>query len=125
MDCSPPDSSVHGISQARKWSRLPHPSPSDLVHPGTEPAPLNGQVNSLPLSHLGSPAGAAVVAQLAASARGIPQITADSSSEDFTGPRQALRCLHVIDDILSEKAWASLSLDPRVICVIDPPPIPW
>ena len=37
MDCSPPDSSVHGISQAEYWSGLPFPSPGDLPHPGTEP----------------------------------------------------------------------------------------
>ena len=42
MDCSLPDSSVHGISQARIleniecWS-LPFSSPGDLPHPGSEP----------------------------------------------------------------------------------------
>ena len=29
MDCSLPDSSVHGIFQARYWSALPFPSPED------------------------------------------------------------------------------------------------
>ena len=38
MDCSPPGSSVHGISQAEYWSRLSFPSPEDLPDPGTEPA---------------------------------------------------------------------------------------
>ena len=33
MDCSPPDSSVHGISQARILE-LPFPSPGDLPNPG-------------------------------------------------------------------------------------------
>ena len=47
------------------WSRLPFPSPGDLPSPGIEhmsPALAGGffffffwQVNSLPLSHLGSP----------------------------------------------------------------------
>ena len=38
MDCSPPGSSVHGISQAQEyWSRLPFPSPGDLPNPGIKP----------------------------------------------------------------------------------------
>ena len=40
MDCSPPDCSVHGASQARYWSGLPFPSPEDLPDPGIEPASL-------------------------------------------------------------------------------------
>ena len=35
MDCSPPGSSVHGISRG-----LPFPSPGDLLNPGIEPASL-------------------------------------------------------------------------------------
>ena len=41
LDCSPPGSSVHGISQARNWSGLPFPSPGELPDPGiklTSPA---------------------------------------------------------------------------------------
>ena len=34
MDCSPPGSSVHGISQARILEWLPCPSPGDLPDPG-------------------------------------------------------------------------------------------
>ena len=30
MDCSPPVSSVHGISQKKYWSQLPCPPPGDL-----------------------------------------------------------------------------------------------
>jgi len=37
MDCSPPQSSVHGISQARYWSGLPFPSPGDLLNLGIRP----------------------------------------------------------------------------------------
>ena len=37
MGCSPPGSSVHGISQARILSGLPLPSPGDLSDPGIEP----------------------------------------------------------------------------------------
>ena len=37
MDCSPPDSSVHGTLQARIWSGLPRPPPGGLPEPGTEP----------------------------------------------------------------------------------------
>ena len=38
MECSLPDSSVHGIFQT--WSGLPFPSPGDLPDPGTEPVSL-------------------------------------------------------------------------------------
>ena len=34
MDCSPPGSSVHGISQARKLEWVAFPSPGDLPDPG-------------------------------------------------------------------------------------------
>ena len=38
MDCSPPGSSVHGISQAKILENgLPFPSPGGLPDPGTEP----------------------------------------------------------------------------------------
>ena len=36
-DCSPPGSSVHGISQQEYWNRLPFASPGDLPDPGIEP----------------------------------------------------------------------------------------
>ena len=45
MDCSPPGSSVHGISQQEYLIGLSFPSPGDLPE---SPA-------SLPLSHQGSP----------------------------------------------------------------------
>ena len=37
MDCSPPGSSVYGISRQEYWSGLPFPSPGDLPDPGIEP----------------------------------------------------------------------------------------
>ena len=37
VDCSPPGSSVHGISQARILDGLPCPPPGDLPSPETEP----------------------------------------------------------------------------------------
>ena len=49
MDCSPPGSSVHEISQARMLGRVAIPSPGDLLNPGiepTSPASLALQVNS-------------------------------------------------------------------------------
>ena len=33
MDYSPPGSSVHGVSQARIWSRLPFPPPGNVPDP--------------------------------------------------------------------------------------------
>ena len=38
MDCSPPDSSVHGILQARILERVACPPPGDLPDPRIEPA---------------------------------------------------------------------------------------
>ena len=40
MDCSLPDSSAHGIFQARILSRVPFPTPGDLPNPEIEPASL-------------------------------------------------------------------------------------
>ena len=40
MDCSPPGSSVHGISQTRILSGLPFPAPGVLPNPGMEPSTL-------------------------------------------------------------------------------------
>ena len=37
MDCSPPGSSVHGISRGEYCSGLPLPTPGDLPDPGIEP----------------------------------------------------------------------------------------
>ena len=53
MNCSPPDSSVHGILQQEFWSGLPFPSPADLPDPGIEPPSLVApalQVDSLLLA---------------------------------------------------------------------------
>ena len=55
MDYSLPGSSVHRISQARMLDRLPFSSPGNLPDPGTEPVSPALAVNSLPLSHQGSP----------------------------------------------------------------------
>ena len=53
MDCSPPGSSVHGISQAN-WPGLQFLSP-DLPDSGIKPGSPALQVDSLLLSYLGSP----------------------------------------------------------------------
>ena len=37
VDCGPPGSSVHGLSQARILEWVPFPSPGDLPDPGIEP----------------------------------------------------------------------------------------
>ena len=37
VDCSPPASSVHGISRQQHWSGLPRPPPGDLPDPGIRP----------------------------------------------------------------------------------------
>ena len=48
MDCSPPGSSVHGISQARILEWVAIPSPGDLCDPGIEPGSAALQADSLP-----------------------------------------------------------------------------
>ena len=56
MDCSRPGSSVHAISQARmlEWVAISF-SPGDLPDPGIKFTSPALQMDSLPLSHLGSP----------------------------------------------------------------------
>ena len=53
-DCSLLGFSVHGISQARHWSRLPFPSPGDLLNPGIEAGSPALQANCYHLSQQGS-----------------------------------------------------------------------
>ena len=58
MDCSPTDSSVHGISQARilEWVAISFPRGSSQSRDGTLSLEFLGlQVDSLLLSHQGSP----------------------------------------------------------------------
>jgi len=54
-ECSPPGSSVHGIFPARILEEVAISSSGDLPNPGTEHASPALQVDSLPLSHWGSP----------------------------------------------------------------------
>ena len=54
MDCSLPGSSVHGVSQARILEWVAISFSRDLPDPGI-PCLLHWQVDSLPLSHQGSP----------------------------------------------------------------------
>ena len=55
MGCSPPGSTVHWILQQEHWSGLPFPPPGGLPQPGIEPMSPAWQLDSLPLSSLGSP----------------------------------------------------------------------
>ena len=54
MNCSPPGSSVHGISRQEYWSRLPFPTPGNLPDSRIEPVSPALQADSLSLSHQGS-----------------------------------------------------------------------
>ena len=56
MDCSPSDSSVHGILQTRilEWVAIPFPSQGNLPDPGIEPRSPASQADSL-LSELPGP----------------------------------------------------------------------
>jgi len=55
MDCSPPDSSVHGILQARILEWVPFPSPGDLLDLGVKPRYPALQADSLPSELPGKP----------------------------------------------------------------------
>ena len=58
MDCTHQAPLSMGFSRQACWSGLPCPSPGDLCGPGMEPKPpvaLALQVDSLLLSHQGSP----------------------------------------------------------------------
>ena len=44
-----------GFPRQEYWSRLPFPSPGDLLHPGIRPVSLALQVDVLPWSHQGNP----------------------------------------------------------------------
>ena len=55
MDCSTPVSSIRGILHARILEGLQFPSPGDFSDLGIEPTSPAWQVDSLPLSRLGSP----------------------------------------------------------------------
>ena len=55
MDCSPPDSSGHGLSRQEYWSGLPFHSPGDPPDPGIEPGSPALQADSLPFEPLGNP----------------------------------------------------------------------
>ena len=54
MDYTPPDPSVHGMSQDEYWSGLPFPPPGDLLDSGIKSLSTSWQAASLPLSHLRS-----------------------------------------------------------------------
>ena len=59
LNCSCPDSSVHGFSRQEHWSALPCPPPGDLPDPGIDSAsPVSSlsQAAALLLSQWGSPA---------------------------------------------------------------------
>ena len=55
MYCSPPDSSVHGILQARILERLALSSPGVLPDPGIEPGSPSLQADSLLSERPGKP----------------------------------------------------------------------
>ena len=55
LDCSPPDSSVHGISWARILEWVAISFSRDLSNPGIGPISPALQTDALPLSHQGRP----------------------------------------------------------------------
>ena len=55
MDCSPPAPQSVWFPRQEYWSGLPCPPPGDLAEPGIESVSPALQVDTLPLSHQGSP----------------------------------------------------------------------
>ena len=55
VDCSPPDSSVHGIFEARILEWVAFPSPGDLPDSGIESRSPESQADSLPSEPPGKP----------------------------------------------------------------------
>ena len=55
IDCSLPDSSVHGISRQTYWSGLSFPSPRNLPDPGIKPVSSALAGVFFTKSHEGSP----------------------------------------------------------------------
>ena len=55
MDCSPPGSSVHGVSRQEYWSGLRFPSPGDLPNPGIKPGSPALKADPLPSEPPGKP----------------------------------------------------------------------
>ena len=71
MDCSPPSSSVRGITRQEYWSGLPCPSPGELPDPGVKPASPALQVDSLCMRHWGSPRHELGIPQIKTSNRNV------------------------------------------------------
>ena len=55
MDCSLQAPLYVGFPRQEYWNGLPFPPPEDLSNPGIETMSTAWQVDSLPLSHQGSP----------------------------------------------------------------------
>ena len=58
MDCSPPESSVHGFSRQEYSNGLPSPPPGGLPNPGIEPRSPASQVDVLLCEPPGKPESA-------------------------------------------------------------------
>ena len=97
MDCSPPGSSVHGISQARILEQvgLPFPSPGDLPNPGIElQCLLQWQVGSSPLGPLGSPTYMKICATAPVIAHKATQTPHDCSQDRVLSDTITRACRH-------------------------------
>ena len=64
-----------GFSRQEYWSGLPCPPPGDFSNPGIEPVSPALQVDSLPLSHQGSPTVNITVVYFHANTKPVKQVT--------------------------------------------------
>ena len=64
-----------GFSRQEYWSGLPCPPPGDFSNPGIEPVSPALQVDSLPLSHRGSPSVNITVIYFHANTKPVKQVT--------------------------------------------------
>ena len=83
VDCSLQGSSVHGVSRQEYWSGLSFPPPRIFPTQGSSPHLLHWQVDSLSLSHQGSPFYILAIMNSAAMNMKVPELSLRSSFQFF------------------------------------------
>ena len=114
MDCGPPGFSVHGISQARILEQVAISFSRDLPDLGIKPASPTLQVDSLPLSHQGSPPDWHYYAHFTAEERGSEWL---SNLRKVTKPSTANQEFESRSFVLKAQDLSTFSLCPDQLCL--------
>ena len=114
MDCGPPGFSVHGISQARILEQVAISFSRDLPDLGIKPASPTLQVDSLPLSHQGSPPDWHYYAHFTAEERGSEWL---SNLHKVTKPSTANQEFESRSFVLKAQDLSTFSLCPDQLCL--------